>query len=54
MLFGVWVARLDPFDDNKERLLKHNVYAVSCFESIDELVLRATRLIMGKVREALH
>ena len=39
ILFGLWVSRIDPFDDNKHMLTKANVHTVSCYtSSMDELV----------------
>lgn len=38
-LFGVWVSRIEPFDDNKEMLRECNIHAVSLYTSnMDELV----------------
>jgi hypothetical protein len=34
LLFGLWVSRMEPFQDNKDKLFKQNVYTISCFESI--------------------
>lgn len=49
LLFGVWVSRLEPFQDNKEKLRRKGVYSVSCFESMDLLVKEAKTLIMYKM-----
>lgn len=39
ILFGLWVSRIEPFDDNKKMLNDFNVFAVSCYTSdMDELV----------------
>lgn len=39
ILFGVWVSRIDPFDDNKEMLCKHNIFTVSRYTScMNELI----------------
>lgn len=46
LLFGVWVSRLEPFEDNKEKLKRKGVYSISCFESMDTLVHEARKLIV--------
>lgn len=47
-LFGLWVSRREPFDDNKEYLLDRNILSVSCFNSIDELVELAVDHLKAK------
>ena len=41
VLFGLWVSRLRPFEDNQERLLQHKVVCIDCYDSIDVLVSKA-------------
>lgn len=41
VLFGMWVSRLKPFEDNQERLQKHKVFCIDCYDSIDGLVKAA-------------
>lgn len=50
LLFGLWVSRLEPFADNKERLMSMGVYAVSCFESIDTLVQKTVDHILKSLQ----
>lgn len=49
LLFGLWVSRLEPFDDNKARLYEQGVYTISCFDSIDSLVSKAKHLVISKL-----
>jgi hypothetical protein len=37
-LHGIWVCRIDPFDDNIRYLNMNKTDVVSCFESINDLV----------------
>jgi hypothetical protein len=46
MLFGLWVSRLEPFQDNKDRLSSKGIHAVSCFESIDVLVQKTVDCVL--------
>lgn len=50
LLFGLWVSRLEPFADNKEKLYNKGVYSVSCFESMDVLVKETRKLIVHLLR----
>ena len=50
LLFGLWVSRLEPFADNKEKLQKKGVYSISCFESMDVLVKDAKKLIINLLK----
>lgn len=46
-LFGVWVSRIEPFDDNKKMLHDLNIHAVSLYtKDMDELI--------GCLEEWLH
>lgn len=49
LLFGLWVSRLDPFQDNKEKLYNKGVHSVSCYESMDVLVEDAKNFIIQKL-----
>ena len=51
LLFGLWVSRLEPFDDNKQRLGERNVLTISCFESIDSLVEKTADLVASMVKK---
>lgn len=52
LLFGLWVSRLIPFDDNIEHLKDKGVYCVSCFDSMDSLIYKAKQTIIQKLQEA--
>lgn len=47
LLFGLWVSRIEPFDDNKARLYEQGVYTISCFDSIDTLVNKTKDLVIS-------
>lgn len=47
VLFGAWVSRIEPFDDNKEMLQRHKIMSISCYTSIDELVAKVVKEIVG-------
>lgn len=51
VLFGLWVSRIDPFDDNKHMLTQANVHTVSCYTScMDELVT----ILVNWLQQHLH
>lgn len=37
ILFGLWVSRITPFDDNRAILCNNNIYSVSNFSSMEVL-----------------
>lgn len=41
MMMGLWVSRMDPFDDNKLKLLQHNILTISHFGPMEDLARRA-------------
>lgn len=45
LLFGLWISRLDPFEDNKSRLQENNILTVSNFTSLDGLINSAVSVI---------
>lgn len=49
LLFGLWVSRREPFEDNLEKLMAKNVKAISCFDSIDDLVKLTKTKILAEV-----
>lgn len=51
LLFGLWVSRLEPFDDNKKKLSSRNIYTISYFDSIDGLVFKTTKMIQDKLSD---
>jgi hypothetical protein len=40
LVFGLWISRLEPFEDNKSVLVDKKIHSISCFESIDFLVMK--------------
>ena len=40
---GLYISRLEPFEDNKEKLREHNIISLSCFESMESLVEQTKR-----------
>lgn len=53
LLVGLWVSRLEPFDDNKQRLGERNVLTISCFESIEDLVAKTKDAVAKAVNTKL-
>ena len=54
VLFGVWVSRLEPFDDNKEWLSQHKIVTISQFHSsTDQLSSSAIACIHDIITEIL-
>jgi hypothetical protein len=53
LLFGLWVSRLIPFDDNIEHLKHKGVYCVSCFDSMESLIYKAKQTIIQKIQESI-
>lgn len=51
VLFGLWVSRVDPFDDNRLVLHDRQILCVSDFDSIDWLVDKAIETIVTKLRD---
>lgn len=49
LLFGMWISRLEPFDDNKEVLRNYNIDTVSIFGSIEELSSRAYDSLVSRI-----
>jgi hypothetical protein len=52
VLFGLWVSRVIPFDDNREVLYGKHIFVVSDFNSIDWLVEKAITIIEDKLRSS--
>jgi len=44
-LFGLWISKLDPFEDNKHWLSNHNIHYVSDYQSLDKLIYSAINFI---------
>lgn len=44
-IMGMWVARLQPFEDNSDLLRASNIKVVSCYESMDTLISRAVECL---------
>lgn len=49
VLFGLWISRLEPFDDNKEKLRNHKIDTVSKFGSIEELSAVAYHKLVNQI-----
>lgn len=49
ILFGLWISRLEPFCDNKERLKNYKVKWVSEFASMNELSTSACSYLMNMI-----
>ena len=41
MLMGLWVSRIEPFEDNIEILKKHKIECISYYDDIEMLVDKA-------------
>lgn len=55
LLFGVWVSRIEPFDDNKRILQECNVHSVSCYtKDMDELVARLVECLTRNIQQKLR
>lgn len=46
-VYGLWVSKLHPFEDNEDLLNKCNVRIVSCFESMDILIDKTLRTVIS-------
>jgi hypothetical protein len=42
---GLWVSRMEPFEDNKRLLDEHNVYNVSEYQCMHELVKKTVSIL---------
>lgn len=51
LLFGLWISRVDPFEDNIEVLNNKHIICVSEFNSIDWLVDKAISTLRSKLEE---
>lgn len=47
-LFGLWMSRLDPFEDNKAWMIGKNIYTASEFKSIEKLIQKSLDIIINK------
>lgn len=50
MLFGMWVSRMEPFEDNKQLLKNNNIHCVHHFESIESLVKQSTMALHNHLK----
>ena len=41
MLIGLWISRIEPFEDNIETLKKHKIQCISYYDDIEMLVDKA-------------
>lgn len=37
-IYGIWVARIEPFSDNKDLLMQRNIYSIYEYDDIENLV----------------
>ena len=44
-VMGLWVARLQPFEDNGDLLRAYNIKVVTCYESMDTLISRTVECL---------
>lgn len=51
VLFGMWISRINPFDDNVQTLWTHNIVCVSEYDSIDWLVEKSIQMLTHKLRD---
>ena len=47
---GLYISRLEPFKDNIVRMAEYNITSISCFHSMDELLLK-TILLLNTIYE---
>jgi hypothetical protein len=47
--FGIWSSRIEPFEDNKCKLLESKIYSVNCFDNIENLVIKTEQFILSKL-----
>lgn len=45
--FGIWAARCEPFEDNKQLMQQYNIHSLSSFDSIVSLVSK-TKVFLGE------
>jgi len=45
VLFGMWISRIGPFDDNVETLAGNKIHCVSDYDSIEWLVEKTARTL---------
>ncbi len=49
ILFGMWLSRLKPFDDNTELLNSYNVKCIDEFNNMDILIQKGVKCIIENV-----
>ena len=49
ILFGMWLSRLKPFDDNTELLNSYNIKCVDEFNNIDKLIQKGVKCIIDNI-----
>jgi hypothetical protein len=51
LLFGIWLSRIEPFDDNKYLMKNANIHVISCYHSsMDELVEKLSSWLVQKLK----
>lgn len=54
VLFGVWLSRVKPFDDNEYKLNNKKVVCVSDYDSIDVMINKAISCITNRLTGTQH
>ena len=49
ILFGMWLSRLKPFDDNKELLNSYNIKCIDEFNNMDMLIQKGVKCIIDNI-----
>lgn len=49
ILFGIWISRLRPFDDNHDLLSLHNIACVDEFHNMQHLMEKSVNYILQRV-----
>jgi hypothetical protein len=47
-LYGLWISRMKPFNDNISKLENEGVFCVSDFTSMDDLITKSCNLLLSK------
>lgn len=49
ILYGLWLSRLQPFDDHKMIMEKESIYCISCIYSMEELIEQSCKWLKDKL-----
>ena len=53
ILFGLWVSRLSPFDDNKHKREEYNVKCVDEYQDLKRLITKSVDCIKSNVYDVI-